>query len=685
MNKQNCKTKAQNCIKSEVGQMSIFIALIFQILFVFFAMVINIGLVVHDKINLQNSVDIAAVYGAQKQAESLNSISHINFQIRQAWKLLSWRIRVIGGLGFANHPARAVRINGNVMGQGLEEWGDLITPDATANKTLSKYPLVCVTHDLMKIGNTQFGQTNVCQPRNSNFSVTFPRIVDYNVPGFPGPWNTVIGQITKDLQQQYTDLCRNYGAINWMISSRWLSSYKMEAELRSQMINGVADLLKKDTDIRGQSIADGVKRTLNANLTRANKASIQSEIETFNSIQSMEQKSWLRRIEIVPAIIYFDLHSGIGVGCTGQPKNINMLPEMTSQFTPAELQKFGLNPGSVIRTLSGADSPGQMVTNIGFEKNPWAMVYYGVKATTAPSKPFLPFGVPAQLTAKAFAKPFGGKLGPWFKDKWDKGSNASSGQKVDPHLPDQIDPESGSSISIIEGEGWKQIPNYSKFPKDIIGLRERRSLGIFGEKWRVTNSVIMLDGYNNLLDQIKNNKQSIYNPGNFGGASSPLKYISEFEISTLTPDLFDMYYYSIEPHFYARYGQYLKTSLPADVYLDEPATYQDPKDNSVENTLEIAKAYNFTSYAYYTLQDINHLLNNWTSDAFSSYDFPVAFGTCYTKRNVDDTPTSGNCIHGGRSGFSVKLVSKSYLEKSDHALGGPSGAGSIINVPPESF
>ena len=51
------------------GQMSIFIVLIFQVLFVFFAMTINIGLVVHDKINLQNSVDLAAYYAATKQAE----------------------------------------------------------------------------------------------------------------------------------------------------------------------------------------------------------------------------------------------------------------------------------------------------------------------------------------------------------------------------------------------------------------------------------------------------------------------------------------------------------------------------------------------------------------------------------------------------------------------------------------
>ena len=59
---------------------------------------------VHDKINLQNSVDIAAYYGAMKQAEMLNAIAHINYQIRQSWKLLTWRYRVLGSMGLTHIP-----------------------------------------------------------------------------------------------------------------------------------------------------------------------------------------------------------------------------------------------------------------------------------------------------------------------------------------------------------------------------------------------------------------------------------------------------------------------------------------------------------------------------------------------------------------------------------------------------
>ena len=59
-------------------------------------MSINVGLVVYDKINMQNSLDLAAYYGASKQAEVLNAMAHINYQMRQNWKLLTFRYRILG-------------------------------------------------------------------------------------------------------------------------------------------------------------------------------------------------------------------------------------------------------------------------------------------------------------------------------------------------------------------------------------------------------------------------------------------------------------------------------------------------------------------------------------------------------------------------------------------------------------
>src|ERR1039457_2966853 len=89
----------RNKLLGQKGQVSILVAIIFQIVFIFFAMVINVGLLVHDKINLQNSVDIAAYYGAMKQAEVLNAIAHVNYELRQIYKLLNWRMWSLGDAG----------------------------------------------------------------------------------------------------------------------------------------------------------------------------------------------------------------------------------------------------------------------------------------------------------------------------------------------------------------------------------------------------------------------------------------------------------------------------------------------------------------------------------------------------------------------------------------------------------
>ena len=129
--------------QSETGQMSVFVALMFQVLFVFFAMVINVGLVVHDKINLQNSVDLAAFYGAQRQAELLNEIAHLNYQIRQDFKLLTFRYRVLGGLGRDGNSGDGLTMP--QVGQGGNEPDTAIT-DVNQYTNGPEDPVVCVAN-----------------------------------------------------------------------------------------------------------------------------------------------------------------------------------------------------------------------------------------------------------------------------------------------------------------------------------------------------------------------------------------------------------------------------------------------------------------------------------------------------------------------------------------------------------
>lgn len=68
------------------GQVAIFTLLIFSLLFMFFGMSINIAMLVHHKINLQNAADMAAMAGAAEQARIMNLIAWKNYELRKNFK-----------------------------------------------------------------------------------------------------------------------------------------------------------------------------------------------------------------------------------------------------------------------------------------------------------------------------------------------------------------------------------------------------------------------------------------------------------------------------------------------------------------------------------------------------------------------------------------------------------------------
>jgi len=68
------------------GQIAVIIALSMTFLFLLFAMVTNITYLVTAKINLQNSVDLAAYAGAAQQARYLTEIGKWNYEMRRNYK-----------------------------------------------------------------------------------------------------------------------------------------------------------------------------------------------------------------------------------------------------------------------------------------------------------------------------------------------------------------------------------------------------------------------------------------------------------------------------------------------------------------------------------------------------------------------------------------------------------------------
>lgn len=668
--------KDKSPIQNQKGQMTIFIVLVFQVLFVFFAMVSNVGLVVHEKINVQNASDLAAMYGAQKQAEVLNAIGHLNYQIRQAWKMLAFRVRVLGDFGRQGHPLRQAIINGTM---GADSgWGPVTNFNPQGGAGSNVYPpMVCVTHGGWVSGMGGATEDNLCQSSNGQLGTPVEELPNITI-FFPGIDNIVQNQF-QNLNQQITSSCDGAGIKNWMVAAKFMTSFRFDVYNKLRRIKALKEKLENGIDIEGNSIAEGAEKTFKANLTSENQVLSFSWINPFDQLSASYRSYWLRPINVFPTLFFIGNMNASGVACAAKRQALHEINGPGDVQAPGgSYVSHGLYSGSALLDYSkesGAPtapwSDGSMLkSTVGIQKNPWVMVYSGVKVTTQARKPFFPVGKAHQITAKSFAQPFGSSIGPWESSKWEKGPTPpSGGQKIDPMLPDAW-----------LGEGPpptfqnQNVPNYSRYPGDQWGLGSKLALSEIGAAWRniSANSPISLEFYKN---------QPLYALN--GGLGISERLSGRLEALAVAPNTFDITYYNIEPMAQRLFNvrDSLNISNVAPDYKEQNSSF-----DGIYGQIEDAKNRGLTAVApLYRVNDWTHLLTSWVAKDPSNYEADVyeRFGKCTTPVNDGESPTSGNCVAGGRVGYSVKLVSEDYLNSNNLALGGEGAAvGSIANPPP---
>lgn len=666
------------------GQMAIFVALIFQVLFVFFAMMINIALVVHDKINLQNAVDLAAYYYAQKQAEILNAMAHQNYQVRQAFKLLTWRYRVLASMGVEGHPTNP----------GVPQ---LEVPFDQA------LPYVCVIFHPMWPDFGADKTTDLCsKPR-----IYIPPIPESPVVNPFLPTNFLTRLLVENARKSYQRSCRNGGVINWWFANVMVQSFRMEQANRREMIHALARDLSSGQqgeflDINGESVAAGVRETFRRNLSTTNLESFDSGeggLRLFNSLEGQmngDRVKWLADILIRPLVLYIDLKTD---PCEGEPKWHYVRPlGDTALFDPE---------GILQQWNTWNDPTSFMHPSVGVEKNPWFMAYVGVKARTKPRQLFWPVGDFVTLEARAFAKPFGGNIGPWSGVRWARSASQSDDgdlgfdSRTDPLLP----PRSNGiefNTEVSESEKDRLLPNYSRFPGDKLGLKSSLALSAMNGLNR-QSLLVPYDFYQGTIVEF----------GTSGAPNDTLAWdikapgrieqigVRRFEIAALAPDLFDAAYYSVDPQFNAVYYSKLLNLVPklkgagllrgefvlrTDLGMHTGSGDADTYD--VQSQIRMAQEIYKPNIVYF-LRDRSHLLTSWAPNRRTAdYTFPAdLIGQCAHPDERVEKKTPGGCLAGGgRSGYSVKLVSRSHLLSSDHPLGGRGGgAGPIENPPPQDF
>ena len=681
-------------IKNEKGQMAVFVALFFQVLFVFFAMIINMGLVIHDKINLQNAVDIAAYYGAAKQAEVLNQIAHINYQMRQNYKLLVWRYRVLGTLSNKDHLYKNENKAESLVGGDEKEYLAEKQPNIVSN------PAICTATDYWyeykKFSPEAEGW---CR----DFEVKLPTIP--LVSGGPGfvPGAEKLKRIGEIFQEQFKATCLEVSFKNWIWAARILAHFRVDGVIRKRKIIKLAENLSSDEfeDLRGQPVEKGVENTVKYNLTDGHK---NVQVEYFNSMKGITRSDWLPGIKINPIIGYIKLEDK-GECRSSSPLAINRgnfpSPSKIGSVDDSNMKLLRMH---WTRELYSDNNDDEYHSSVGFEKNPWYQVYTGVSAITEVRKPFSPGGA-IRLQARGFAKPFGGRIGPWYGKTWphraDCSQASSRDQMVDKLLPSRKKEKGCSSVMDSDGD-WA---NYSRYPGDSLGLKSQKALAAMHRKARELlkkksgAAPMTWASYDHLgwLASLQQTGDSLARPAEaFDGrnVNAPQR---KLELAAIAPDVFDALYYSIEPRYYDNYfGENTKFG---EHFLEEERIYDfgSYKDTpklkpNTEPSYSVLDQVEDTSGMYhgsvrYIIRNWDHLLTSWHQKAAVNYEIdPELFGNC---KDGDDGgkkkqyPTTGNCVAGGRTGYSVKNVSMDFLCSSNHQLsGGETSSGDGIENPP---
>lgn len=669
-------------LANERGYMAVFIALIFQVLFVFFAMVINIGLLVHDKINLQNSVDLAAYYAAAKQAEMLNTIAHSNYQIRQSWKLLSWRVRALGDMASRKNPL-------------LKDSDDFQTQNGVINPRdinffpQGEYPVVCTSHSWWADVNPS---QNACKRITQNLisgggTVKFP---DPPPPiAFFLPINIVLFAQIQQLQQAFESDCKDVGPKSWDMTIRWMGAYKGDIANRVGVINALARNMSSSdsdfTDLANESVREGAQKTLEKNLTRSNADGVQFNFYNSLGHPAARDGKWLHKIAVYPRVFYYDPAATTG-SCQPRVKGCEDVPEQYKNNP----QLNGL--GDLCKEPPNVDDPYH--STVGFEKNPWIMAYVGVEASVSGRRPFAPFGGTVELRARAFAKPFGGRIGPWYKTLWEPSSNKSNnGPQVDLNLPEQRDVDS-AGVPIPQDRNLL-VPNYSRYPGDQIGLRSELSLYLLRERFVQEADNRLTQSMWGLLPNATFNTPSAdvlawtpAVPGQTPPKNPP--WIRVFEVASVSPDLFDVAYYSIDPEFFENYidqsaQNFFGAGIKPRPDLGHREDFPDFNKFSVLKQIAVSKLKYDPFRSIYIIFEPEKLLTSWapnqTAGRNFDYEFPDSvFAKCPGGFRGRGIP--GGCVGGGRAGYSVKLVSEPYLKDGNAATGGGGITGPLRNPPP---
>ncbi len=437
---------------NEKGQVSIFIGSMLLTFFLFLAFVINTGMIVNAKINLQNAADLAAYAGAAVQARQLNDIGYLNYEMRRVFKKFLFRYYVVGN---STQPTFPKGNGGPTSGAARFGVTEFVPGGSNSIKDLG-VPSTCVTF---------LPNDNFCAIRN--------------LPPIPRPAGGAINSldaIMGALDQQLTTLegirkegCVGIGQMNQMLMLYWLWNTDPNLDAVVAALSGAGNTTTYAERLK-------VLRSLSAGLGLIpREIFLRKRIDSLNRYVNFapQKKVDVRKVNALKAgsdwamhertiQAYLSAYHTLGEGTFSEPASITMdeiLPEGSGgadllklndvnvefdafatdfaidnkdpcqPFTVDKPASADRNAGCVQCLVSYPQS--EKLTGfkpvVGVAKDPKIMTYYAIRLQAKAKLLFNPYAEDLTLSAYAAAQPFGSRIGPSLTEAFFNSPGAPSG------------------------------------------------------------------------------------------------------------------------------------------------------------------------------------------------------------------------------------------------------------------
>lgn len=444
------KKPAKFKLNKEKGQLSVFLGISMTIIVTLLAFIINIGLFVKAKINLQNATDAAAWAGASVQARQLTNIAYLNWEMRNNYKEWMFKSYVLGQLALSTVKDTGITTNNN-NSNNMQFRGKPFDPTNPAYQNEFErfnLPSICI----------HFGSThNICD------LVRLPGLPRFNTVGLPSISSHHESVLTSLVDTKAKDCSRrtavNFGAaLLWaygtgkpglsfsdmpLIASRRVGAWTKAMELGLRMRNLEAHVnVPPVTNGICVGCTSGTKiQDIRADFP-GNERPIKAFWSAFRSLSGGDMKSLgntqdqfsisFKLTELEPNKVEYSgsktlsnylipnnpvLDGGYNAN-TKYYLDLQAFPLNLVSFFTAFISGTGKYNGTVTDQEAdcGGSKTGMPVPGFlfGFMKNPELMTYYAVKSEAKFVGLFNPFADDQGITLNAYAaaKPFGGRIGP---------------------------------------------------------------------------------------------------------------------------------------------------------------------------------------------------------------------------------------------------------------------------------